>query len=180
MYKKAMLVLALGVAGCQATNSPKDVEVSTATPPAAVRAEARGESLHGIGAALESVSPGVIPSKPDGWTDAKVDVANTDLTRAQGRPITLTLTVCEVIRWEKGFALNGNTKEPYEGDLAFWIYFQEPNARSAATLNLGEEVTVTGKLNAMRFEQRTGHSRNKPRLYVEVDNAEIVERTASR
>ncbi len=176
MFKKAVLVLALGVAGCQLTHSPKITGVSTATPPAA----ARGDSLHGIGAALESVSPGVIPSKPDGWTDAKVDVANSDLTRAQGRPITISLTVREVLRWEKGFALNGTPKEPYQGDLAFWIYFQQPNARSAANLNLGEEVTVAGKLNAMRFEQLGNCPPNTARLYVEVDNAEIVERTASR
>jgi hypothetical protein len=184
MFREAVLLaFVVGVAGCQprgpATRRGATATTTTAaaaSPPAA----ARGAALYGLGDVLAAVSPGVIPSRPDGWTDAKVDVANADLARAAaGRPVTLALTAREVVRWEKGFALNGEPRERYDGPIAFWIYFREPNALDAARLELGQAVTVTGKLNAVRFEQRAGTPPNVARLYVEIDNAEVAAAAAA-
>ncbi len=169
------LVVAVA-AGCQTnTSAPARSENRVVAGGAA--------SLDGIRAALNIVPTGVVPADANGWTDAKVDVANRALaTEAVGRAITLRLQVGEVIRWEKGHALNGPTREVDElADVDFWIYFQEPSALDAARLNLGDHVTVTGKLTAMRFDQkRPGVAGTH--LYVEVDNAELLsrEKVASR
>lgn len=183
MLRALLLIGLIGSAGCQGTTKATRAERDflyngKASAPAR---DAKGDSLNGFTDVLAMVSPGVIPAQPDLWTNAKVDVANADMAPAAGRPITLTLTAREVIRWQEGFALNGKPCEDYKGEMAYWIYFQPSNARSAATLNLGETATVKGKLNAIRFEQNPApFTANRPRLYVEVDNAKIVERHAAR
>ena len=165
--------LAVWAGGCQ--SSPDATAVDRPGDARAARRPA-GEPVEGIRAALRVVPEGVLPADETSWTDAKIDVANEALAKdAVGRPITLRLTVGEVIRWKGGYALNGPTAE--SAGLAavdFWIYFQPPSSLTAGRLNLGDEVTVTGALTAMRFDNK-----NRPRgtahLYVEVDHAQLLD-----
>ena len=174
--QRIALLAALALAGCQVSCT------STASNRSAARsstsfAAAPCEPLAGIREPLSHVTHGIIADRPDAWTDAKIDVATADMQPVVGKPIQLTLNAREVIRWQGGYALNGKTPEVDNLDVAFWIYFKPDNARSAALLNLGQDVTVSGKLNAIRFE-RNPSCLFGVRLYVEVDDAQLLEQHA--
>lgn len=171
--QRIALLAAIALAGCQVSHSSRfsreivPVEQSAPT----------SDALAGIREPLNLVTPGVLAERPDGWTDAKIDVATSDMKPAVGKPIRITLNARELIRWQGGYALNGQTPEVDNLDVAFWIYFKPDNAHSAALLNLGQDVTVSGKLNAIRFE-RNPSCPFGVRLYVEVDNAQLLEQHA--
>jgi hypothetical protein len=145
-------------------------------------------TFDGIEDALKMVPHGVLPSKPEEWTVAKVDAANIALAaHVQGRLLRLHMSVVAITRnigvdeatrtqSQDGYdvKLKELTAPIYDTDLH--AAFSSADTLDVARLKVGDELTVEGNVLTMRFEERVQNQ--FPTLVLQLNKSHIVKNAA--
>jgi hypothetical protein len=108
---------------------------------------------------VDAVSPNLWPPTADGWTQLKLEAINDAFHKqVNGNTGTFTITVDKV---QPDHSSNRGTylviaKATVVGKLPVWSYFffDDDKKDKLASLNHGDTITVTGKLNPVAIEQQ--------------------------
>jgi hypothetical protein len=112
--------------------------------------------LEGIEAALKMVPAGVLPSRPEEWTVAKRDVANSAFDqKVKGQRLKIHIKVSGIGKDGEDYVVAAEMVQTPIFNAAIDLHFTKDNALDVARLTVGDEITVVGQVSVMSFDDQS-------------------------
>jgi len=112
--------------------------------------------LEGIESALKMVPSGVLPTRPEEWTVAKRDVANSAFDqKVKGQRLKIHIKVSGVGKDGEDYVVAAEMVPTPIFNAAIDVHFTKENALDVARLTVGDEITVVGQVSVMSFDDQS-------------------------